>query len=210
VIAGFVPPPREHWSAKHVASFYRKHDVRIRLGMEGMILVACLYYFWSLAIARVMERTEAADSPLTRIQVFGGLSTAWVTAATGLAFLIASFRAGQRSPTDVRLLNDVGFLVFNMTAMFTFFQVVAMATAWLRVDRSRALVPRWVAYLSLWDAATFLVVFLIPFLRTGPFAWHGLFTFYAVLGLFAVWVSVVSWYVIRAINTIESAPQINA
>jgi hypothetical protein len=203
VIAGFVPPPREHWTAAHVARFYRQHDTRIRLGMESMILVACLYYFWSLAIARVMDRTEAPDSPLTRIQVFGGFSTAWVTAATGLAFLVASFRAGQRSATDVRLINDIGFLVFNMTAMFTFFQVVAIGIAFVRPDRERAVVPRWVGYLCFWEAATYLVVFLIPFLQHGPFAWHGLITFYVVLALFGAWVILVSWHVIRAIGTIE-------
>lgn len=200
VVAGFVPPPREHWSAEQLTAFYRDNDTRIKLGMEGMILFACLYYFWSLAVARVMERTEGHDSLLTRIQVFGGLSTAWITAGTGIAFLITAFRAGERNPEDLRLFNDTAFLVFNMTAMFTYFQLIAVAIAWLKPDRDHAVVPRWVGYMSLWVCATFLVVFLIPFVQHGPFTWHGLITFYTTLSLFFLWMTVVSWHVLRAIR----------
>jgi hypothetical protein len=197
-IAGFVPPPREHWTALQVAHFYRAHGGRIKLGMEGMLLIAGLYYFWTLAIARVMAHTERSDSPLSRIQLFGGLSTAWVTAGLALAFLVAAFRAGHREPQLVQLMNDIGWMIFNLTAMFTFFQIFAMGIAWLRADPRRALVPRWVAYLCFVDALTFLVVFAIPFLQTGPLAWHGFFTFYLLLSLFGVWMSVTSWAMIRA------------
>jgi len=201
VVAGFVPPPREHWSAEQLVTFYRDHDARIKAGMEVLILFASLYYCWSLAVAHVMERTEGKDSVLVRLQLFGGLSTSWVTAGAGLAWLIAAFRAGERSPGDVRMLNDVGFLVFNMTAMFTFVQMVAIAVAWLKPDSRDAVVPRWVAYVTLWISMTFFVVILVPFVQTGPFAWHGAITFYMELGLFSVWMLVVSWYVIPAVRT---------
>jgi hypothetical protein len=197
-IARFVPPPREHWSALEVAHFYSAHDVGIRLGMEGMLLIAPFYYFWTLAVARVIAHTERSDSPLSRIQLFGGLSTAWVTAGLALAFLVAAFRAGHRDPNLVQLMNDIGWMIFNLTAMFTFFQIFAMGIAWLRADARRALVPRWVAYLCFCDALTFLVVFAIPFLQTGPFAWHGFITFYLILSLFGLWMCVTSRAVIRA------------
>jgi hypothetical protein len=200
VVAGFVPPPREHWSTGQVVTFYRDHDVRIKAGMEVLILFAPLYYCWSLAVAHVMERTEGKDSVLVRLQLFGGLSTTWVTAGAGLGWLIAAFRAGHRNPDDVRMFNDVGFLVFNLTAMFTFVQMVAMAVAWLKPDPHDAVVPRWVAYATLWICMTFFVVILVPFVQTGPFAWHGAITFYMELGLFSVWMFVVSWYVIGAMR----------
>jgi hypothetical protein len=143
---------------------------------------------------------EGRDSLLTRIQVFGGFSTAWVTPGTGIAFLITAFRAGQRNPADIQLLNDASFLIFNMTFMFTLFQQIAAGIAWLQADRDLSVIPRWVAYPSFWVPATYFVVRLIPFIQHGPFTWHGLITFYTTLSLFFLWMTVVSWYVIRAIK----------
>ena len=198
VIAGYVPPPREHWTGGQIASWYRAHDARIKLGMEGMIVFACFYYFWSLAVARVMDHTEPRGSLLTKIQVFGGASTAWVTLITGIGFLLTAFRAGARHPADIQLLNDASFLVFNMTFMVTLVQQLACGIAWLQADPERSLIPRWVAYLCFWVPATYFCTLFIPFIQHGPFTWHGLITFYCTLSLFFVWMAVVSYYVIRA------------
>lgn len=205
-IAGFIPPPREHWAADEIAAFYRDNEVRITLGMEIMLAFCVLYYPWSVAIARVMERTEGHDSPLVRIQLFGGLTSSFIAAVSALGFVIAAFRADVRDPADIQLINDVAWLFFNLLAMFTAIQMVAMSIAWLRAGE-RAVMPRWLAYLGIWVAFSFVVVFLIPFAKSGPFAWHGAITFWFEFSAFFWWMVPTCYYLIRAVNNPpEEAP----
>jgi hypothetical protein len=202
-IAGFVPPPSENWGAQQVATFYADHEVRIRIGMEGLLLLACLYFVWSLAIARVMWRAEGRQRLLSTIQLIGGVATTGVTMACGVLWLTASFRSSIRPATDIQLLNDLGWMVFDMTVLVTVLQQLAFAFWVLGDDREKPLVPRWVGYATLWLAATAFVVFLMPSFQTGPFSWQGLITLYIGLGAFFVWAFLTSWYVVAAVKRIE-------
>lgn len=203
-LARFVPPPRENWSAERVADFYRDHEVGIRLGMEGVLIFALFYALLSFSLSRIIERVEGKGGFLSRIQLLGGVGTAFITMGCAVFWLTASFRAGSRSPEDIRLLNDVGWMVFNMTVMATVFQFAAFGAACLLRDgRREPLLPRWFGYFSFWVAFTFVSVFFMPSFMTGPLSWQGLITLYVALGLFFVWIAAVIPIALRAITTIE-------
>ena len=202
-VAGFVPPPGEDWGPQKIAAFYADNEVAIRLGMEGVLFFAMFYFIWSLAIARVMRRAEGRERILSTIQLIGGVSTAWITAGCALLWLTASFRAHSRPPEGTALLNDLAWMVFDMTAMATFFQMVAYGALILVDRREKPLMPRWLAYLTFWLAASLFAVFFMPSFHTGPFSWQGLITLYIALGAFFVWTIAASWYTIVAIHRIE-------
>lgn len=202
VVAGFLPPPREYWTATQVAEFFRDNEVRIRIGMEGVILFSFFYLPWSLAITRVIERLEGPVRILSRVQLYGGLGTAFITMACGVVWLTASFRADVRAPGDIALMNDLAFMIFALTIVVTVFQVVAFGVTWLLAPGD--LVPRWVGYLSLWSAVLVLPVYLIPTLQHGVFAWHGLVNFYIGLAAFGGWITVASWATLRAIARLQA------
>jgi hypothetical protein len=203
-VARFVPPPQQDWSAERVAEFYRDHEIGIRLGMEGVLIFALFYALLSLALARVMERVEGQRGLVSRVQLIGGVITALITMGCAVCWLVASFRAGSRDPQDIQLLNDLGWMVFDMTVMATVFQFVAFGASCLMLDpRPTPLLPRWFGYFSFWVAFTFFSVFLMPSFTSGPFSWHGLITFYIALGAFFLWVAAVVPITLRAITTIE-------
>jgi hypothetical protein len=179
-IAHFIPPPRESWSAERVAHFYRQHEVGIRLGMEGVLIFALFYFTFSLALARVMEHHEGPNGFMHRVQLMGGLVSALITMGCAVAWLTASLRAGSQDARNIQMMNDLGWMVFDMTVMATLFQFV-----------------------SFWCAASFVSVYLMPSFHTGPFSWQGLITLYVALGLFFIWIAVVSVYLLRAIRTLE-------
>jgi hypothetical protein len=45
---------------------------------------------------------------------------------------------------------------------------------------------------------------VMPFLKTGPFAWDGLFNYYIALGAFFVFIYTMSYYVYRAVVRVEA------
>ena len=203
-IAGFVPPPGEDWSPAKIAAFYADNEVSIRIGMEGVLIFAMFYFVWSLALRRVMQQHEGRGGFLSTIQFVGGVSTAWITMGCAVLWLTASFRAFTRAPEGVALLNDLGWMIFDMTAMATMFQMVAFGAWILGDDRPTPAMPRWLGYLTFWLAASLLAVYLMPSFQTGPFSWQGLITLYIALGAFFVWTVIASWYLLRAIKSIES------
>jgi hypothetical protein len=203
LVARFFPPPGADWTAGQTAEFFAGHSVRIRIGMEGAMAFAMFYFVWSLAIAGVMRRMEGRERLLSSIQVIGGVGTAWITMGCALCWLTASFRAASRPPDDIQLLCDLGWMIFDITAMATMLQQVAIGIAILVDDRPTPLMPRWLGYLTFWLTATTFVVYLMPFFVTGPFAWQGLITLYVALAAFFTWAILVSRYTLVAIRRIE-------
>ncbi|MBC2637850.1 MULTISPECIES: hypothetical protein [unclassified Rhodococcus (in: high G+C Gram-positive bacteria)] len=203
-IAGFILPPRENWSAERIAEFYRDNEISIRIGMEGAIMFAMFYFVWSLAVALVMRRNEGRERILSTIQLVGGAGTSAAAVSFCTIWLTASFRASTRAADEIMLLNDLGFMFLIMTFVATLFQMVAFGVFVLRDPRPTPLYPRWLGYVSFWLTATLLTGLLMPSFQSGPFAWHGLITYYLGLNAYFGWVIVTSWYTFAAIRRLKS------
>jgi hypothetical protein len=87
--------------------------------------------------------------------------------------------------------------------MFSLLQSVALGVAILLDRRTQPLFPRWVGYLCFLTAALYVPLSLVPFVRTGPFAWQGLLNFWAVFVMFFVLIVVVTPYAFRAVRRLE-------
>ena len=203
VVAGFLPAPQESLDAKGITAFFLEHETRIRVGMVGYIAIAVFYVPWSVLIARVMERIEGPNGLLNRLEFFGGIATTFVTLFSGVMWLAASFRTGERSVQDIQLLSDVGWFIFDMTFMVTSLQLVAMGTVILIDRRERPYFPKWLAWLCYFTAASFLPLVAMPFLKDGPFAWTGLLNYWVALGAFFVWLYVTTFLLFGVIRRIE-------
>lgn len=197
LVAGFIPPPHQDWSPERVSAFFEGSSTAIRLGMEVTITLGPLYFLWSLGIMRLMRNRRDPDRILSTTQLFGGAGTAWITVVVGILWLTAAFRSGDRDPRTVQLLNDLAWMVFDLTVTVLWTQILAVG-AWivLQPKNVRGPFPQWVAWLSAWVAFSFPAVMVMPFFNTGPFAWNGLITFWAILGEFFLWMAVIAGYVV--------------
>jgi hypothetical protein len=149
-VAGFVPPPGEDWSPQKIAAFFTDNEIRVRIGMVGVVVFALCYAVWAAAVARVMRRADGREHLLSTIQFVGGVGNAWVTMAVGALWLTASFRPSTRPSDQILLLNDLAWMVFVMPAMTLVLQIAAVGVWILRDHLSAPLMPRWVGYLSFW------------------------------------------------------------
>lgn len=202
-VAGFLPPPAESMTATEVQRWFIDNGSRLRIGLVGYLFFAALYIPWCIAISRVIQRIEGPKGVLSQVEFAGGVCTAIVALLAGVMWLAASFRTETRSPEDIQLLMDLGWFIFNLTFMVTALQMLAVGIAVL-VDRRRdPLLPKWITWISFAFAATFIPLLLIPFSKTGPFAWDGLFNYYVALGGAFVWDAIVAFYLFAAINKIQ-------
>ncbi|MCX2929957.1 hypothetical protein ORI20_06720 [Mycobacterium sp. CVI_P3] len=203
VFAGFWPPPGEDLDAAGITQYFQTHGTAIRIGMVLMVVGAPCYYTWSVALSKIISRMEGPMGPLSMTELVGGLMTALVTAVPAVVWQTATFRSEGRSPETMQTLYDFGWLFFDLTFMFSFLQSVALGIAILIDRRSEPLFPRWVAYVCFLTAAVYIPLSLVPFVRTGPFAWHGVLNFWAVFVMFFVLIAVLTPYAFRALRRLE-------
>ena len=60
--------------------------------------------------------------------------------------------------------------------------------------------PRWVGYFNLWCAFAFTPGVLLPFFKTGPFAWNGALSYYIPYFCWLCWYTTASIYMIKEVR----------
>ena len=184
LLAGFVPPPGESWSAHHIASFYASNRTAIRAGLIVAMFFSVLLMPFFTVISVEMRKIEGPSALLAPIQF--GFAVVLVTffQIICLLWLEASFRP-ENSPQLVRAMNDYGWLVWTILIPTYSGQFICMAVAALMDYRRDPLWPRWAAYANLWVAITGAGGVLTVFFKTGPFSWNGIIGFWLPLVIFA-------------------------
>lgn len=202
VVAGYIPAPPQDWTAAEITAKYTDQNTAVKVGMVGTLFCAPLYFVWSSLVSRVMQRIEGPSGVLSNVELLGGATTTVVAQLFPACWLAAAFRIDARTPQDVQLMHDLGWMFFNMTFVVTLVQMVALGTAVLVDPRRRPLFPRWVGWFSYGTAATFLCVLLMPFVLDGPFAWNGLLTYWLALSAYFAWAAVAMSLMFPAIRRI--------
>ncbi|WP_158596177.1 hypothetical protein [Oleomonas cavernae] len=202
-IAGFLPPPREYWNAEEVYSFFTDNNMRIRVGMALILVFAPLYYVWSSVLSRIMARAEGQDGVLSSIELLGGFGTTLVTFGSVAGWLSAAFDTELKTPQDIKTITDYAWFWFNATAAVTVTQFVAVGSAFLIDRRAQPLFPRWMCWFSFAMAVTLVLALFTPFFHQGPFAWHGLLTYYVGLGGYFAWIICTCYFAFKAIAALE-------
>jgi hypothetical protein len=204
LVARYLPAPHESLQGEPIKQFFLEDQTRIRVGMVGYITIAVLYMPFSVVIARVMRRIEGPYGVLHRLEYFGGVATTFVTLFSGVFWLAASFRTADRSASDIQLLSDVGWFVFDCTFMVTAMQFTALGIVILRDRRPVPYLPPWLAWLCFVTAASFTPLVAMPFFTTGPLAWHGLLNYWVALSLFFAVIYGMTYFLVKAVRRIEA------
>ncbi|PWR22016.1 DUF4386 family protein [Zavarzinia compransoris] len=200
LIAGFMPPPAAHWGPQAVADFYTANSLGIRIGMVITLLFQPLYIVFAVAIAQLMRKAEGRSAALSTMQLIGAVLT-WVIIVVALfLWLTAAFRPELRTPQDIMLLNDLGWITIDVQITCTLLQYIPFAVLFLRDRRAAPIVPAWLCWLTFAVGALYISDTMVPFFTTGPLAWNGLISFWAVYIMFFVWIIPVACYVIRGVD----------
>jgi hypothetical protein len=194
-----LPPASPSLSAQDLAAYYLRYHDGILFGNTMTALVAFLWVPWTAQLTVAMLRIEGDNPVLTIIQVIGGIITAWVLAFCPAIWAALAFRT-DIDPATLRTLNDVDFIVFNITYAGTTLQAIAAGLVGLADKSEHPVFPRWVSYWSIFTGLSFLPITAMPYFKTGPLAWDGLITFWALFGTFFVWTGSIGIYLAKDVR----------
>ncbi|MEH6348747.1 MULTISPECIES: hypothetical protein [unclassified Pseudomonas] len=202
-VAGFLPPPAQSLSVDETHQYYIDNSLRIRIGMLMILLSTPLYYIWGSAVSRTMQYVEGPNGTLSLIQLMGAFGTVVATWASCVGWEASAYDPELKTAQDIKLLADYSWLWFDTTVMVSVTQFVSFGCLCLIDKNPRPLFPKWLGWFSIAMGLSFLMAVLIPFFRTGPFAWNGLLCYYVGLFDFFIWIIIATHYVLKAIKRIE-------
>jgi hypothetical protein len=192
-------PPSPTLSPADLAARYARYWSDLRLGWVISLVFISLYMPWTAQISTQMRQIERHSRVLTYMQLIAGALTVFVVSFGMLCWAVACFRP-ERNPEITQVLSDIGWESLELQWCITTVQMVAMAVAGLCDDRATPLFPNWVCWLSIWCGLTFAPASLTLYLKTGPFAWDGLLSFYIPYAAWLVWCVVASVYMVREVK----------
>ena len=197
IMTGFLPPPPPGLAATEVAARWNDHPNLIRLGLVLMMFGAALTAPFVAAIAVQMKRIGKHTATLAYTQLLCG-GAGIVVIFMPIMIMMAAVYRPERDPDLIMLLNDMAWISFVVNVAPGIFQCVSIGVAILVDKREAPIYPRWVGYLNLWIAFTFLPGCLLLFFRSGPFAWNGLLSFWLAAATFGAWFLIMAAMTIRA------------
>jgi hypothetical protein len=181
-----LPPASPNLSGPDLAAYFALHHSAILFGHTMAALVSVLWIPWTAQLTVVMRRIEGSSPVLTIIQFTGGILTAWVLMFCPAIWATAAFRT-DIDPNAIRTLNDLGFILFNITYAVTSVQAIAAGLVGLADHSARPVFPRWVCGWAIFAGLSFIPLTAMPFFKTGPLAWNGLISFWTLFGTYFIW-----------------------
>ena len=184
LLAGFIPPPGESWSAQRIADFYEADRTAIRAGLIGAMFASALMVPFYTVVSAEIRKIEGEPALIAPILFACAVILVCFFQIICLGWLLASFRP-EISPEITRALNDYGWLVWTILIPTYSAQYLCMSIAGFVDTRPHPIWPRWAAYANLWVAVTGAGGILAVFFKTGPFSWNGVFGYWIPVVLFA-------------------------
>jgi hypothetical protein len=203
IVMGFLPPPSPAMSSQQLASIYSAHQNMILLGSVLAMTSGMFVGPFVAVLFLQLRRMEGEERPIGSYgQLITGAGNMFLFTLPGIFFAAAAFRP-DRSPEITQAMSDIAFI----TTLFpwSFGAMEALCTGLVILAHSHAndsniAYPRWLGYMSLWIFIGMPISSVIPFFKSVPFAWNGLFGWWLPAILFGAWFMVVWWMTLRAVN----------
>jgi len=200
IAASFLPPLSPGMSAAEIAAHYREHTTGIRFG-AALIFLSSMFYVWFTAvISGQMRRIPGVHPTVINAQLAAGAFGCVTFLLPAMLFAVTAFRP-DRSPDATLLLNDMSWIILVMPWPPFMAQYFAFSFAIVSDPRPRPLFPRWLAYFNISVEIMFTPAIILPFFKSGPFAWNGLFVFWIPATVFVALFVVNTIWLLKAINS---------
>jgi len=193
------PNPSPDLTAEALQARYAENLGSIRLGFIISMIIVVFYLPWTALLSTQMARIEGRFPVMAYLQLLGGGLTVMVVSFSAFFWVAAAFRPDQ-DPATTQMLTDLGWLCIDLQYACTTLQMIAAAMVGLADKREVPLFPRWACYVTIWCGLSFLPASLTGVVKTGPFAWDGMLSYYIPYACWLGWYTIASTYMIKEVN----------
>lgn len=199
VLTGWLPPPSPSSSPEEIAGIFSPEHYGRRIGVLLMCFFCPLYVGFAAVITAQLKRIEGPHHVMADLQLVIAGAGLCLFLVPGFIWLAVSYRPGL-NPETIMVFNDLAWFMFLCGASPTVLQWSSIGFAILSDKSANPIYPRWVAFFNFWLAFGAVSGTVIPFVKTGPFAYNGLFGFWIVALVFFLWSATMYWFTLKAVK----------
>lgn len=206
----FIPPPAPTLTRDQLVAQFSENTNMIRLGLVISVFMCALLVPFCAVIAAQVRRMEGVRSVLAETQLISGGLLCVEFLLPFAVWQTALYRLPEWSPETVQMLNDMAWLTFLGIISSACVQVAALGLAILLDKGVKPVFPRWAGYFNIWVSIIWIPAAIIPFFKTGPFAWNGVGSWWIPLCVYFSWFVVTIVLLLRAIGGDEREQSVPA
>jgi hypothetical protein len=204
LLARNMPPFPASATPDEVKAHFHDYRLPLLIALSVCLTMTAFYMSWSVAVARVMERIEGSGGLLSKLEMMGGTITCAPVMTTLAIWLTAAHEVNYLTPSIMHMLYWMGWLLFDLAYFVTSLQIAACCIVFMRDKREKKLVPDAVSWWGWVTFASFFAVSAIPFVTTGPPAFHGVISFWIAFFTWFFWIPGLSYFIIKAIPRLQA------
>jgi hypothetical protein len=199
-IARFVPPLHPSDTAEQTAAIFRENTNAIRTGLL-LCYVGCVFFLaFGASISAQTRRIPGVPTALIHLQIAAYASAMLLIAGPCMIWWVAAFRPAEMPAGTIQMLNDFGWISFLVGWVPFVTWYTATGAAILCDTSPDPIYPRWAGYLGLVLGLGQSSASLLIYVKTGPFAWNGIFSWWLPATEFFLWFAVITALTIKAIK----------
>ncbi|MDV3127779.1 hypothetical protein M1247_22875 [Mycobacterium sp. 21AC1] len=184
VLTRVMPPPRPDITDDQIVDFFLANALTIQIGFALL-----MFFIGFTGMANGLVALQIKRMSVAPVFAYGYIASLVVGAVPGclmasFCFLAAAMRP-DRDPQIIAMLYDMALLSFvgSLGCFCTQNMVLALA---IFLDRNDIL-PKWLAYMSIWMVVTELLAGPVFIFTAGPLAWNGSISFYMGTVIWVTW-----------------------
>jgi len=193
-------PPSFALTAQQTADFYVAHETGFRIGITLCTIGMAFLVAWTVQFGLMLWRLEGGSHAVSAVTIASLVASPVLLSFDLAIFGVAAFRPADTSPDVTRALSDVAWLssqlIWPMLAL-------GMALSGLLIIKTQGRpgsLPSWLGYFGLVCAVAELGQAGIIFVKSGPFAGDGLFSWYAATFTWGPWILAAGWVMYRVLQ----------
>lgn len=197
MFSNWLPPMSPALSPEEIKTALLSNPL-LRIGMALGAFMAPFFVAYAAAISNQLKRIEGENHVWTWVQLGAAAVGSLAVQFPAFFWLAATYRP-EISADVVAALSDISFFMLIGAAGGAVLQNLAIGLCILS-DNRQAIYPRWLGYWNIWLALLLVPGVLLPFFKSGPFAWNGIFGFWLIVVAFFFWMMLNYVYTLKAIN----------
>lgn len=202
IMVGMIPPPSARNSPDWWLQFWGDNVNLKRIGVIIALFGASCTPGLVVVLFQQMRRVLGRESTVAYVQLAVGLLGVLVFLMPPLFIWSAlTYRPGLHNPDLVQALTDLSMFPF-LFAWLGVVQFIMIAICAFK-DTNGMVFPRWMGYLVVWCAVTFVPGSFIYFFKSGPIAWNGIISFWVGLAGVVIGTTANIVFVLRALRRQE-------
>ena len=202
-LADFVFIPGPDAPADELAQWLFDRKTSFIAGCCMMIFAAAFMAPWGASLAIWTRKTESRFPVIYVTQIVCLAASTALFVLIEIFWALAAYRATEINPELTQAIYDAGWFVFLFIGPAFYMWVCSFGLGVLLNPPEHQMFPRWVGYYSLASVLCWVMGMMAMFFDFGPADYSGMLPTWIPLIEFFLWMEILTFYGLKAINKQE-------